>query len=369
MKICHITVAHNRYDTRIFKREATTMSQFGCDVVIICADGKLDEVKNGVTIKSYTRAPLSKKQRFSLLIKNTSFVKYLISQKADIYQFHDLELIEVGRKLKNKKQKVVFDSHENWLDIIPDYFPSFLRGFISKSFIPYYYRKVVSSFDAVFSVSPNMIERLNKYNSRTYLVPNFPTIQNLNHINSSKEDFIIYQGTVYTFSNQREIISAISNIDAVFKYKIIGKISDEYKTELISQDSTNKVEFISWKEKEELDTIMSKAICGLVLLDYCNVCCGKEGQLGSNKIFEYMLNGLPVICTDFELWKTMIIDQYKCGICVEPNNIKQIEEAIRWMLSNRDEAAEMGFRGRKAILNEFNWEKYESLLFNYYSSL
>ena len=42
----------------------------------------------------------------------------------------------------------------------------------------------------------------------------------------------------------------------------------------------------------------------------------KKGTLGNNKIFEYMYYGLPIICTDFDLWKE-IIDKYKCGIYVK----------------------------------------------------
>ncbi len=371
MKICHITVAHPRYDARIFFRESSTLAEAGHEVVLVCADGKHDETKNNVFITSYTSHQMTKKERFKLLFSNRKFISYLLSFDANVYQFHDLELVEVGKRLKNKGKKVIFDSHENWFGIIPSYFPNnrFIQKFIVNKFIPLYYKKVVSQLDAVFTVSPNMVEDIRKFNNRTYFIPNYPSIKDRKSSLQVKENYLIYQGMVYQISNQKEIVAAINNIDADFGYKIVGKIDANFKKNLIELDVYNKVEFIDWIDKSELDVIMEKALCGLVILDYSTICCGKEGQLGSNKIFEYMLNGLPVICTNFKLWKELIIDKYNCGICVEPNNINQIQEAIQWIVNHKEEAMRMGARGCDAVLKEFNWEAYRENLLQKYNDL
>ena len=91
--------------------------------------------------------------------------------------------------------------------------------------------------------------------------------------------------------------------------------------------------------------------------------------MGSNKIFEYMLEGLPVICTDFSLWKSLIIDKYHCGICVSPNNKVQIKEAVSYIIHNKQEAFEMGQRARNAVLTEFNWESQEKKYISIIDSL
>ena len=84
----------------------------------------------------------------------------------------------------------------------------------------------------------------------------------------------------------------------------------------------------------------------------------RRGTYAVNKIFEYMEAGLPIICTDYDLWKE-IVDKYDCGICVEPNNAKQIEEAIQFLISNKEKAYQMGQNGRKAVLLEYNWNTQE----------
>jgi glycosyltransferase involved in cell wall biosynthesis len=82
------------------------------------------------------------------------------------------------------------------------------------------------------------------------------------------------------------------------------------------------------------------------------------GTLGINKLFEYMLFGLPVICTDFTLWKE-IMDKYKCGLYVNPNNSEEIANAIHYLIEHKNEAYRMGQNGRKAIFEEFNWKSQE----------
>lgn len=371
MKIVHITDVHPRHDARILKRQAVSLAEAGHDVILVTGDGLKDEVYKGVRITSYSDHAMTKIERLKLMFFKRDYLKYLLSFDADIYQFHDFEIIEVGKALKKKGKHVIFDSHENWLDIIPNqYSKTFIGRGLFKLFLPFYYRRVVSKFDAVFSVSPNMVETLKKYNPNSYMVSNFPSVKGFS-VNpaSEKSNYFVYQGVVYKSSNQEECVKAISNMKEDVRYKIIGKITDELREKVKSLDVNNRVEIIGWIEKAELDSIMDKSICGIVILNYVPTCCGKEGQLGSNKIFEYMLCGLPVICTDFVLWKKMIIDKYKCGICVEPGNVEQIQAAMEWVVSHPHEAIAMGARGRDAVLKEFNWEVELPIYLSYYQAI
>jgi len=68
--------------------------------------------------------------------------------------------------------------------------------------------------------------------------------------------------------------------------------------------------------------------------------------------------GLPVICTDFELW-CEIIDRYKCGIYVKPGDLNDLTNAMRMILDDRVEAFKMGQNGRQAIIEKYNWDSEE----------
>ena len=356
MKICHVTTTHSRIDSRVFKRQCLTLKDNGHEVLYVCCDGKPEEFISGVKVISFTPNKINKYKRYGQLFFCRKFTNFLIEQNSDIYQVHDLELLEVGYRLAKRGHKVIFDSHENWYGMLSDHFPKF--GPVIELFLNRLYKRVLPSFSCIFSVSPNMVADLAKYNSKTYMVPNFPQIKGKLKDDSKNikiDNKFIYQGTVYTISNQESTIEAFQETD--YKYIVIGNVEEVYKQKLLKLDHHNKVEFVGWTPPEKLAGITKSCLAGLVILDYDPVCCGKEGQLGSNKIFEYMMSGLPVICTNFSLWKELIIDKYKCGICVPPRDPNAIKSALDYIVNNKEEAAEMGRRGQDAIWEEFNWEK------------
>lgn len=87
-----------------------------------------------------------------------------------------------------------------------------------------------------------------------------------------------------------------------------------------------------------------------------------------NKLFEYMSAGIAVIGSHFPLWKD-IIENYSCGICVDPTDPKQIADAINFLQQNPEIAKEMGARGREAVISTFNWESEQQKLISFYNKL
>ena len=86
------------------------------------------------------------------------------------------------------------------------------------------------------------------------------------------------------------------------------------------------------------------------------------------KVFEYMSAGIPVIASNFSMWK-QIIEKHQCGICVDPENSEQIAEAITTIISDDLNAEKMGNRGHEAVKKLFNWETEFEKLKELYKSL
>ncbi len=79
-----------------------------------------------------------------------------------------------------------------------------------------------------------------------------------------------------------------------------------------------------------------------------------------------MLAGLPVVASNFPLWKE-IIEGNNCGLTTDPRSPQEIAATIEHLLKNPELVEKMGENGRKAILEKYNWEsESEKLLELYY---
>ena len=96
---------------------------------------------------------------------------------------------------------------------------------------------------------------------------------------------------------------------------------------------------------------------------------GKDGNLANTKMFEFMNSGLPFICTDFNLWKKIVVEDVKCGLCIRPKSVEEMKRAITYLKDNEDECLQMGKNARKAAENCYNWSSQEESLLNLYKNV
>ena len=110
MKVCHITTVHQAFDTRIFFKECTSLANNGFDTYLIVRSDE-DQVVNGVNILALPNLAARGWRR--LVNAWRAFVKAL-SVKADVYHFHDPELLGVGMALRLiTRAQIIYDAHED----------------------------------------------------------------------------------------------------------------------------------------------------------------------------------------------------------------------------------------------------------------
>ena len=85
-------------------------------------------------------------------------------------------------------------------------------------------------------------------------------------------------------------------------------------------------------------------------------------------MFEYMSAGIPIITSNFPLWRK-IVEGNQCGLCVDPSNPKAIGEAIQYLINNSTQAQRMGENGRNAVECKYNWPLEEKKLLDFYERL
>lgn len=366
-KICHMTSAHSSNDTRIFHKECISLAKAGYEVYLI-ANGKSYE-KNGVHVIGIGEQPTSRIKRMT---KNVQKIYYTaLDVDADIYHIHDPELLPYVVKLKRKGKKVIFDSHEDYLSTISvkSWIPKYLRPIV-KTLYSIYEMSVVKKLDGAIVCYHWTEERFSKYCNNVMMVLNYPIVDDsfkLPSINFEKRA-VSFAGGISPQWCHKEILCALSRVPNV-TYELAGKLIGEYGSELQKMKEWDIVNYHGVLSLDKVFTeVYANSSIGMALLDYIPQCKGTMGNLSNTKFYEYMYIGLPLICTDFTLWKK-IIDEEKCGIYVNPHNVEEITKAIIYLLENPEVAKKMGNNGHNAVLNKYNWKTEESKLLKLYSCI
>lgn len=216
-------------------------------------------------------------------------------------------------------------------------------------------QKTLKMYDAIFVVTTWILDIVQKEwgIKKSYLLTNFPRVNN--DYTLSFEDYckrgnvLCYEGTIYKSSRQENVFEALESLPDVH-YILAGRIDESYKY-IMELPYWKKVEFIDGFDLNDLKKIFAKSTMSNVFRDF-----GKnDGSLGVIKIFESMEAALPVLLADVPLYRKMI-EKYNCGICVNPNSTQQIKDAIQFLISHKREAYQMGQNGRRAVIEEYNWE-------------
>lgn len=366
-RICHMTSVHSSRDVRIFYKECTSLAVAGYSVYLV-APGE-SRTENNVQIIGIGEKPKARLKRMFGLSKKV--FKIAVSLDCDVYHIHDPELIPYGVKLLKRGKRVIFDCHEDIFSYIKDkaWIPYIMRGFIS-AISKKYFERVLPLFSSLIAVTPHLYDQLLQLNDNSYMVTNYPIIEE-EYARKDLEEYssfkLIYAGGVVPNWGHAEIVEAIQSIDGV-KYKVYGGAQVEYINDLKQLDGENRFEYLGVIPFQEVAGQLSKASVGMAVLKYSNNTAWKRGTLGNTKLFEYFSAGLPVICTNFDLWEE-IISKYNCGICVNPDSIDEISCAIEYLKNNRIEARTLGLNARKAIEQEYNWKFQEKILLNLYERL
>jgi glycosyltransferase involved in cell wall biosynthesis len=366
MKVVHFTSVHDRYDIRIFHKMCVSLSLEGYDVYLIVSDGLKDEVNKGVKIISVGE---NSTNRIVRMISGT-FKTYrkASSIKADIYHFHDPELIFFGLYMSLKGKKVIFDSHEDIPKDILDkeYIPKIIRYAISLLF--YQLERIFFRFfSAIVSATPTINEKFKGNVKKCVDINNYPILSELIEIpvsNHDKQNEICFVGNITQIRGVLEIIDALSYIQGI-KLNLAGSFADNFYEEKVrSHPNWKMVNYYGQVDRQKVIEIMERSKIGLVT--YYPLANHMEAQ--PTKIFEYMSAGLPILASNFPLWKELV-EENTCGICVDPLNSHELADKIMILLSDELRLEEMGRRGIYLIKNRYNWDSEIKKLINLYNSI
>lgn len=364
IKICHTCYQHSRYDTRVFWKECVSLAKKkNYEVYYIVADGLGSEVKANVNIidTGFSKEKNAAAKRIESLM--TTIKK--INPK--IIHFHTPSLInKFLNKEFRKKYIIIYDAHE---DSPKHYWDDTKDKGLLKLFryIKIFGKDILAAllFDHIITVVNPIAKKFKYFTNRIDILFNYPIIDEL-IIDSPwdrKQDEACYVGGLTYRRGIHNMVKATSH--AGIKFNLAGSFTDkDYEKRLKDLKEWNTTNFFGYVNRDEIRNIYSQSKIGLLNLLWTN----NHAISQPIKMYEYMIAGIPIVYSDFPEWKK-VLDPIGCGIPVSDNNVKEIEDAIRYLIENDDIAKEMGQKGKDAVLTHYNWSTQETILYNIYSRL
>jgi len=361
--VCHITTVHKEDDVRILRKECTSLYNNGYEVVLL-VPGISNKIVDGVVIHGLGKLPSDRLKR--VVAGNRAALRVALGLKADLFHIHDPELLFLAWRLSVKGKKVIYDAHED----LP-------RQVMSKHYIPASFRKMVSTVvekaenwfvrrvSGVVAATPVIEARFKKVNKRTISVCNYPSLTEF----SSEPDWsfrreeVCYVGGIFDVRGARQMVDLLPHTSV--RLILAGAYSPkQLRGTLSERQGWSKVEEAGFVDRIGVKSILGRSLAGLLLLHPLQ----SYRESLPVKMFEYMAAGIPVIASDFPLWR-QILGESGCGICCNPFDLSAVAEIINKLHSDQSLARGMGMNGRKAVKEKYNWEQEEAGLVNFYHKL
>ncbi len=357
VRVCVLTSVHPPLDTRVFHRQAKSMAAAGFDVLLVAA-GAPNHPVDGVR---FAGLPQTGRRLFRPL-RWPVVVYRAIRARADVYHFHDPELLPFGLLLRLVTRKaVVYDSHE------------YLReDILGKHWIPARLRKPVAfladrvekwtarRLSAVVTVTEEMQSRFLPYQRRTITVKNLPPLPDLPEPLPERRPIVAYAGLINVERGLDILYETARLVRArvpVAEFHILGTVEWDG---LPAADKARRpadweamgVRFLGTRPQPEVAAFLAGASVGWLPR---SPHVANNLLAWPNKLVEYMVVSLPIVASDLPL-QARVVEEARCGRVVEALSPRAHADAICELLQHPEVAAGLGENGRREAMARYTWE-------------
>lgn len=297
--------------------------------------------------------------------------------KPDFVHAHDLPNLELGIKIADKHSvPLIYDAHE----LYPQ---QYFANKVMQSNLANKEKEIIGKADAVIAVNDQCRDILINHYSDIKHITVITNAANTPRAFSGKEivrlwhqqfnldasvKIMVFQGTINPVRNIDELVHSLPSLpeDIHLGFITFRKDIDYYKRLSEKLNVSHRVHYVLEVPWEEVFEWLIAADAGIMPYQPNNL----NAKISSpNKLFEFVVAGLPIIGSSELVNVEKAINQYGLGVCHKLSDVDSYVRAINEMF-NKEKGGSSRFK--QNVLNVkhlFSWEQEELRLLELYSRL
>lgn len=370
IRVIHIVLNTYTFDSRV-QKEVNSLKKAGYKIFVFALHEKdyLEEEPGNPHIRRFklkTRPWPKKKvfQAFKYLELIYRALKEAKKVKPQIVHAHDLNALPIGVLISLRyRTPLIYDAHEFETERV-----RFKRQLLKKVLRLIEGVLIKKAFRTITVSPPIALAYEKMYKVKPELILNCPYYHEPNFDKKFREEtglpinkkIFIYQGGL----DAERGVEILLEVFKELKEESVALLLMGYGVleDLVKQESKNNPETIYFKgvvPPSELVKYTSSADFGLSLHE--SVSLTRHYSL-PNKLFQYLMAGLPVIVSNIPEQKR-VVEEFDCGLVVDPNNKEEIKAAImKLATSDTTYYRQQALKAAKV----YNWENEEKKLLKIY---
>lgn len=362
-RVVHVSSAHPATDNRIRYRECATLADAGYEVSLVAVEPDTPAGRDEINELLIPRLPRLKR----VLISGPRAIRTALNSGADILHLHDPELIWAVPFLRISGKKVIYDAHEDLpVQVVSKPYVNRISRPILASFAHFIVR-IARLSNHVVVATETIAERFPE--NKTSVVHNYPPLrieEGTAPNQSDRPGKVVYVGGITKERGAEVMVSAVGAPDFPenWSFDLAGTASESLLSDLKRMPGWERTTYLGQIPSAEARNLLLNAKVGLVLLQSTKA----YRESLPTKMFEYFAAGVPVIASDFPLWRT-IVEEHECGLLVNQESPEDIARALKQYSENPDLLELHSTNARKLAVEQFNWQPEGETLVRAYQSI
>lgn len=368
-RVLLLSTVHPSADPRIMYKIAPSLAT---DYEVICVLPKVDKSSGNSDFKTIS-LPFFQSLLFRILVTHPVLLwKCLLFRPAIVHIFVP-ELIPIAFLFQSLGAKVIYEVQENLYKKFS--IKQFNKAVIYQQLFRFFDRAARKNFNCLFTEHAY----LNEYKNlplTSAVVHNYVALPFIDRYfgkhkrQIKKPPVFFYCGVISMERSFDVLVAALIRLKVrypVFVMHLFGKLQFDLKDAEKLPDFEKIRENLIFHGYTDLKNTLPYAhgaTAGIALLkpvaDYMDSY--------TTKIFEYMAMQLPVITSNFPLYKD-VVEKSGCGFCISPYDSDLLAKILEWLIENPEKAEVMGQKGRNSSETHYNWANEEKILLNFYRNL